>query len=166
MAEKEKGAMANVDQAADVTVSMEELKKELQAARDEAEAAKIDKELAQKELEAMKQRQAENQKGHTEKELTPGQKRVAMERRIQKAMEEAKKDTVNIRLPLLPGSEEDEVFVGVNGYRYQIKRGMDVEVPVFVAEALKNSENQKLYAHNTMRALQAKAEEGEKKQML
>lgn len=100
------------------------------------------------------------------KELTSAQKKVQLELAMQQAMEAAKQDTVTIKLAYLPGQEENEVFVGVNGYRYQIQRGVEVEVPRFVAEVLANSEKQKMQADRTMRELQAKAEAGERAQAL
>ena len=52
----------------------------------------------------------------------------------------------------------DDVFVGVNGKTYQIKRGVDVEVPESVAEVLKNSERQDVEAIRIMDELQKDAE--------
>ena len=52
----------------------------------------------------------------------------------------------------------DDVFVGVNGKTYQIKRGVDVEVPESVAEVLKNSERQSAEAFRVMNELQKDAE--------
>lgn len=46
---------------------------------------------------------------------------------------------VKIRLPLTRNEKED-VFVGLNGKTYLIKRGVDVEVPVGVAEILERKE--------------------------
>ena len=46
---------------------------------------------------------------------------------------------VTIRLPLSK-SEKDDVFVAVNGKRYQIKRGVAVEVPWNVAKVLERKE--------------------------
>lgn len=37
---------------------------------------------------------------------------------------------------------KNDVFVGVNGEHYQIQRGVEVEVPDYVAEVLKSSEKQ------------------------
>lgn len=51
----------------------------------------------------------------------------------------AEKKTVKIRLPLTR-SEKEDVFVGLNGKTYLIKRGVDVEVPVGVAEILERKE--------------------------
>lgn len=46
---------------------------------------------------------------------------------------------VKIKLPLTR-SEKDDVFVGVNGKTYLIKRGETVEVPESVAEVLQHRE--------------------------
>ena len=50
-----------------------------------------------------------------------------------------KKNTVKIRLPKLKADQED-VFVSVNDYTCIIKRGVEVEVPAFVAEVLRHRE--------------------------
>ena len=50
-----------------------------------------------------------------------------------------KKNTVKIRLPKLKADQED-VFVSVNDYTCIIKRGVEVEVPAFVAEVLRHQE--------------------------
>ena len=50
-----------------------------------------------------------------------------------------KKNTVKIRLPKLKADQED-VFVSVNDYTCIIKRGVEVEVPLFVAEVLRHRE--------------------------
>ena len=49
------------------------------------------------------------------------------------------KEMVAIYLPEDPSSDDDTVFVAVNGRTYQIKRGYDVMVPRPVAEVLVNS---------------------------
>ena len=51
----------------------------------------------------------------------------------------AEKKTVKIRLPLTR-NEKEAAFVGLNGKTYLIKRGVDVEVPVGVAEILERKE--------------------------
>lgn len=93
-----------------------------------------------------------------EKELTEGQKKAMMERRFHEAMEQAKKNTVEIFLPIDRNSEDQDEFVSVNGCDYLIKRGVNVEVPVFVAKALENSERQKVEAYNYSKGLQDKAD--------
>ena len=46
---------------------------------------------------------------------------------------------VKVRIPRTKKDEED-VFVSVNLNTYLIKRGVEVEVPDFVAEVLRNQE--------------------------
>ena len=46
---------------------------------------------------------------------------------------------VKIKLPKIKG-ESDDVFVSVNNYTCIIKRGEEVEVPVFVKEVLDHQE--------------------------
>ena len=46
---------------------------------------------------------------------------------------------VKIKLPLTR-TEKDDVFVGLNGKTYLIKRGVEVEVPACVAEVLRHQE--------------------------
>ena len=124
----------------------------LKVERDAAEAARIDAELAaaqSKETEQLKE----------DEELTAGQKQVQMEKRMQEAMEAAKAEKETIRLPIT-GNDDDDVFVSVNGYKYLIQRGKEVEVPRFVAEVLKNSENQKAATYRMMEEMQKKAEDG------
>ena len=52
---------------------------------------------------------------------------------------ENKPKTVKIKLPLTR-TEKDDVYVGLNGEGYLIKRGEVVEVPVGVAEILQHKE--------------------------
>ena len=114
--------------------------------------ARIDAELAaaqSKETEQLKE----------DEELTAGQKQVQMEKRMQEAMEAAKAEKETIRLPIT-GNGDDDVFVSVNGYKYLIQRGKEVEVPRFVAEVLRNSENQKAATYRMMEEMQKKAEDG------
>lgn len=57
-------------------------------------------------------------------------------------MSETKKNEikkVKIKLPKIKG-ESDDVFVSVNHYNCIIKRGEEVEVPVFVKEVLDHQE--------------------------
>ena len=50
-----------------------------------------------------------------------------------------KKTTVKVRLPKIKADQED-VFVSVNDYSCIVQRGVEVEVPVFVAEVLRHQE--------------------------
>ncbi len=57
-------------------------------------------------------------------------------------MSETKKSEikkVKIKLPKIKG-ETDDVFVSVNNYTCVIKRGEEVEIPVFVKEVLDHQE--------------------------
>lgn len=58
----------------------------------------------------------------------------------EKAVKESAEKTVKIRLPRIPG--QDDQFVGVNGKTFLIKRGVEVEVPESVAKVLRQSEEQ------------------------
>ena len=46
---------------------------------------------------------------------------------------------IKIKLPLTR-TEKEDVFVGLNGKTYLIKRGVEVEVPDYVAEVLQHKE--------------------------
>lgn len=50
-----------------------------------------------------------------------------------------KKTTVKVRLPKIKADQED-VFVSVNDYTCIVQRGVEVEVPAFVAEVLQHRE--------------------------
>lgn len=50
-----------------------------------------------------------------------------------------KSKTVTVRIPRMNPRQED-VFVSVNNYTCIVKRGVDVEVPDFVAEVLRHQE--------------------------
>lgn len=54
-------------------------------------------------------------------------------------MAEAKQKMVKVRIPRTKADQED-VFVSVNLRTYIIKRGVEVEVPDFVAEVLRHQE--------------------------
>lgn len=53
--------------------------------------------------------------------------------------EKMKDKTVRIRIPRMYPKQED-VFVSVNDYTCIVKRGVEVEVPEFVAEVLRHQE--------------------------
>jgi hypothetical protein len=53
--------------------------------------------------------------------------------------ENNKPKTVKIKLPITR-SDKDDKYVAVNGKSYLIKRGVEVEVPTFVAEVLRHEE--------------------------
>jgi len=52
---------------------------------------------------------------------------------------ENKPKKVKIKIPLTR-TEQDDVYVAVNGESYLIKRGVEVEVPYYIAEVLANRE--------------------------
>ena len=54
-------------------------------------------------------------------------------------MAEAKQKMVKIRIPRTKSDQED-VFVSVNNYTCIIKRGVEVDVPDFVAEVIQHQE--------------------------
>ena len=54
-------------------------------------------------------------------------------------MAETKQKMVKVRIPRTKADQED-VFVSVNLRTYIIKRGVEVEVPDFVAEVLQHQE--------------------------
>lgn len=51
-----------------------------------------------------------------------------------------KKKTVKIKLFKDYGEYRDDVFVAVNGESYLIQRGVEVEVPDYIAEVLRHAE--------------------------
>lgn len=62
-------------------------------------------------------------------------------------------ETVKIRLPFVAGVMEDDVFVGLNGRTFLIKRGVEVEVPLGVKEILDRKEAYEMEANSTMMRL-------------
>ena len=52
---------------------------------------------------------------------------------------ESKPKMVKIKIPLTR-TETEDVYVGVNGKTYLIKRGVEMEVPASVAEVLQHKE--------------------------
>ena len=73
-------------------------------------------------------------------------------------MSEVKKNEIKkirIKLPKIKG-ETDDVFVSVNNYTCVIKRGEEVEVPVFVKEVLDHQERMleqiQLFEEKTVKA--------------
>lgn len=63
---------------------------------------------------------------------------------------------VTIKLPLTR-TEKEDVWVAVNGKSMQIKRGVAVEVPRCIAEALEHQERQLMVAMEHMEALAKKS---------
>ena len=65
-------------------------------------------------------------------------KTEAVNEAVNEAVETGPK-MVKVRIPRTKAEQED-VFVSVNLRTYQIKRGVEVEVPDFVAEVLRHQE--------------------------
>jgi hypothetical protein len=63
---------------------------------------------------------------------------------------------VTINIPITR-SEKDDVWVAVNGKSMQIKRGIDVEVPLCIAKALEHSQNMLIEAMEYEASVQGKA---------
>ena len=57
----------------------------------------------------------------------------------EKTVPTTEEERVTIRLPL-SREERDDVYVGLNGKSYLIKRGVNVDVPAGVAEILRRRE--------------------------
>lgn len=76
----------------------------------------------------------------------------------QTEQEQTKSDKVKIKLFYDGARYKDDVFVGVNGRRYQIKRGVEVEVPLAVKEVLDNSMRQDAAANRYMIEESSKAQ--------
>ena len=97
--------------------------------------------LAEKEKQAAeavaKLAEKEKQAAETEAELAEMKKQAA--ETVEKEKATPKKVTVKIRIPRLK-KEESDVFVSVNDYTCIVKRGVEVEVPDFVAEVLQHRE--------------------------
>jgi hypothetical protein len=71
------------------------------------------------------------------------------ETKATKATETEKEKLVKIRIPR-ERDRQDDVFVCINGRTWLIKRGVEVDVPECVAEAIRNAEDvaEQAYAFN------------------
>lgn len=92
--------------------------------------AEKDKQVAEAEARAVS---AEKQAAEAEAQLS------AIAEEEVKANEPAPQKMVKIRLPKIRKDEAD-LFVSVNDYTCIVKRGVEVEVPDFVAEVLRHRE--------------------------
>lgn len=72
-----------------------------------------------------------------------------------KKVEETKEETVVIKLPKIRGGADSE-YVSVNDRTWQIQRGVEVEVPVCVAEVLDTREKQLERAYNYLESVESK----------
>lgn len=75
-----------------------------------------------------------------------------MANKTDKTTEKVEKTAI-VKIPLERGKKNDDVYVAVNGRTWQIKRGIDVEVPERVAEALRLSEEQLFKAYEYQDAM-------------
>lgn len=73
----------------------------------------------------------------------------------------AKQEMVKVKLFRDNGKYKDDVFVAVNGKRYMVPRGVEVEVPKSVYEVLQNSMSQDEATEQYMRK---KTEDWEQKE--
>ena len=69
------------------------------------------------------------------------------------APEEQKEPTEKIFLFKDDSTYKDDLFVSVNGRKFQIQRGVEVEVPACVAEVIRNSDRQKQLAEQRLEKL-------------
>ena len=72
-----------------------------------------------------------------------------------RANEEYMKQPVTIKLFKDNGKYRDDVYVAVNDRSYLIKRGVEVTVPRFIEQALKNSLSQDEYVASLVEKLQS-----------
>ena len=78
-------------------------------------------------------------------------------------MANTKEKTVIINIPLVRGARNDDVFVSVNDRKpYLIKRGVDVEVPLYVKEVLEHEAHQYYEAAQFENSLSRASSEEEK----
>ena len=73
--------------------------------------------------------------------------------------EESKPEKVKIKLFKDNDRYMDDVFVSVNGESYQIQRGVEVEVPDYIAEVLDHAAEQRQSTALTIERLKSKTEE-------
>lgn len=82
---------------------------------------------------------------------------------IKKADNATKEKRVAVTLPRLRGQNAiQEEFFSVNGKNYIIKRGEEVEVPVEVAEVIRNADKADEYAMRYVDNLESQKKEKEK----
>lgn len=82
---------------------------------------------------------------------------------IKKADNATKRKRVTVTLPRLRGQNAiQEEFFSVNGKNYIIKRGEEVEVPVEVAEVIRNADKAEEYAMRYVDNLESQKKEKEK----
>ncbi len=80
-------------------------------------------------------------------------------------MAESKKSIKTVKFKAFKDDDKykDDIFVSVNGKRYQIKRGVEVEIPECVYKVLMNSQGQDQAAFNLMEKKEREFETESKK---
>lgn len=73
-----------------------------------------------------------------------------------------KEKMVKVKIPLIRGAKNDDVFVSVNDRKWLIKRGIEVEVPECVKEQLEHEERQLYAAYEYENSLSTASSEEEK----
>ena len=91
---------------------------------------------------------------------TPENENTAKTTKAKKSKLFPKEPLVKIKIPVTR-SEKDDVWVAVNGKSMQIKRGVEVEVPRCIAEALAHSEKMLMVAMEYEAAAQGKNDDDE-----
>lgn len=89
------------------------------------------------------------------KKEAPQQEAAIQAQTQEEAQRNPLEELVTIRLFKDNERYRDDVFVSVNGRTFQIKRGMEVQVPRYVQEVLENSMNQDMVAAAMMDKLEA-----------
>lgn len=85
-------------------------------------------------------------------------KETAAAAETQAAVETPAEEMETIQLFSDGGKYKGDLFVGVNGVNYQIKRGVPVNVPKAVAEVIRHSQEQDAQSAARMEAIVAKSE--------
>lgn len=83
-------------------------------------------------------------------EVKPGvaKSKPETKKQLEKANEE-----VEIFIPLLPGGNDRDLTVTINGYTWQIKRGLNHKLPRKVVEVIQNSDRQMYAAYEYMESV-------------
>ena len=89
------------------------------------------------------------------KKEAPQQETVIQAQTQEAAQKNPLEELVTIRLFKDNERYRDDVFVSVNGRTFQIKRGVEVQVPRYVQEVLENSMSQDLVAAAMVDKLEA-----------
>ena len=77
------------------------------------------------------------------------------------APKQAVRNMVKVKLFKDNHEYKDDVFVAVNGERYQIQRGVEVEVPDYIAEVLEHSAEQDARTAEFIEKIEAEYASGE-----